>query len=293
MRSLRVAIVSRDPEARLAAARAFDKAPAEWIVSLHHEIPLEADVIALGPDVEGEGLRFDAGACEDLVDKVTEAATTSGRVIVVSGVGRGVGCTTVGLHLAAEFGSHHDTCFLDLDTAFGAADHLGLEGEHLTWRDVDASPESVRQAALPVVGGFRALLAPHGAEIPEDLISGATSQFERIVVDCPADGPIEAVLEIADVAVVVVPASGLGARRLDRVVSRFEALPYALVANRIGSGSETTRSGLGRVAGRKFAIDLPCCGRVREAEDRGLLFASPLSRWKWAIARLARILEQA
>ena len=284
--------MSDDPEARLAAARAFDSAPPSWTVSLHRDIPREADVLVLGPDVEGEGLRFDVDTASGLVDAVSRVTARAGRVFVISGVGRGVGSTTVALHLAGELAREHDTCYVDLDTDFGAGDRLGLDDDHLTWKDIGDSSESLLLATVPVAGGFRALLAEPGAKPPPGLIPRLASAFDRVVVDCPCDRAVEVALEHADAAAVVVPASGLGARRLDRVAARFESIPYALVANRMGPGSEATGAGLRRATGRSFAVELPCCGRLREAEDRGALFTSPLSRWKWSIARLAGVLEQ-
>jgi hypothetical protein len=295
MRSLEVAVVTRDPEARLAAARAFDVAPASWTVSLHHERPDSADVVVLGPDVEGEGIRFDAESAASLVDEIMATTVRTGSVTVVSGVGRGVGCTTVGLHLSAEFARERDTCFVDLDTSFGAADRLGIDGEHLTWSDVDDSPESLQRASLPVQGGFRVLLAPtHAAspELPVDLLARVAGAFDRVVVDCPWDGPLGPALASAQAAVVVVPASAAGALRLERVVDRFERIPYALVAIRTGPGSDVNKMKFARVSGRSVAVELPCCGRLRDAEDEGRLFTSPFSRWRWSIARLARVLEQ-
>jgi hypothetical protein len=292
VRSLDVAIVSNDPAARLAAARACDRAPASWSVSLHHERPESADVVVLGPDISGEGIRFDADTAGSLIDEIAEATVRSGRLILVSGVGRGVGTSTVALHLAAELARGRDTCFVDFDTTFGAADRLGLPEEHLTWRDVDDSAESLISTALPVPGGFRALLAATGESPPQDLLVRTAEAFDRIVVDCPLDGPLGDVLGRAACAVVVVPASGSGIRRLDGVLAQFEGLPVALVVNRTGPGSEVTRSNFARLAGHKCALELPCCGRLREAEDGGRLFTSPLSRWKWSIVRLARVLEQ-
>jgi cellulose biosynthesis protein BcsQ len=262
-------------------------------VSLHDEIPARADVVVLGPDVDGEGIRFDSATAGSLISDITEATARAGRIVVVSGAGRGVGCTTVALHLAAEFARTHETCYVDFDTTFGAADRLGFDGEHQTWSDVDGSSESLLLAALPVTGGFRALLAPTGAEPPRDLLGRAASAFDRVVVDCPGDGALDMSLQASDAVVVVVPASGLGARRLDRIIDRFDQVPHALVANRTGPGSEATRSNLARVIGRKISIELPCSARLRDAEDRGLLLTSPLSRWKWSIARLARALDHA
>jgi hypothetical protein len=292
VRSLDVAIVSNDPDARLAAARAFDRAPASWSVSLHHERPDSADVVVLGPDVSGEGIRFDPDKAGGLIDEITRATARSGRLVVVTGVGRGVGTTTVALHLAAEFANDRDACFVDLDTTFGAADRLGLPEEHPTWRDIDDSVESLISASLPVAGGFRALLAARGDDPPEDLLLRSAEAFDRIVVDCPPDDPLDDTLSRAACAVVVIPASGLGIRRLDQVLPHFEGLPVALVVNRTGPGSDVTRSNFTRLAGHRCALELPCCGRLREAEDEGRLFTSPFSRWKWSMARLARVLEQ-
>jgi cellulose biosynthesis protein BcsQ len=292
MRNLEVAVVSNDPDARMAAARAFDSAPISWSVALHREAPTDADVVVLGPDMEGEGIRFDLEDADSLVERIEEAAARSGRAIVVSGVGRGVGCTSIALHLAAEFARTHETLFVDLDCSFGAADRLGFEGDHATWADCGDSRAELEAATVPVAGGFRVLLAPQEARPPKDLLTRACAAFERVVVDCPYEGPLDDSLTLADAAVVVIPSTAVGARRLERIARRFERIPHALVANRTGPGSEVARSKMSRVIGRSVAVELPASGRLRDAEDEGRLFTSPLSRWRWSIARLAKALEE-
>ena len=166
MTSLNVAVVSRDPTVRLAAARAFDQAPSSWNVHLHEATPQDADVLVFGADLRDQAqgeILFDPADGADVIEEVRRSiASVRSKVFVVTGAGRGVGVTSLALHLAAGAARERSTCFLDLDLAWGAADRLGIHADHRSWSDVSDGEDDFRMAALPVAGGFRALLAPAG-----------------------------------------------------------------------------------------------------------------------------------
>jgi hypothetical protein len=295
---LRVAVVSRDQNVRLAAARAFDAAPASWRVELHESAPVEADVVVLGSDIAtGDGIRFAPARPERVVEEVERAAAAARtRSIVVAGAGGGTGVTSVALHLAAAAGRAAPTCFVDLDLAATAADRLGFSGERIqTWGDVDASRESLRRAAIPFSGGFRILLSPGSPSDVDvrDLLRRTRAEFERIVVDVVDDARLEAALDFADAAVLLMAATVPGARRAARLLERFADAPWLVISNRMGPGGETTRAGLQRVLGRRIAVELPCSRALRDSEDEGRLVTASWSRWKRGVDRVYRVLERA
>ncbi len=301
MTSLDVAVVSRDPAVRLAAARAFDNAPPTWSVHLHDSRPARADVIVFGSDVASEsndGIVFDPAGDGNIVDEVRRSVETAhAKAVVVSGAGRGVGVTSLALHLSAAAARAHDTCFVDLDLDWGAAGRLGMPEDHLTW-DGTQDDDDVRRAALPVTGGFRALLAPRDGEPVEDealrcLLGRARTCFERVVIDCPNGQTLDLVIEEVDAAVLVVPATPAGARRAARILDRHDRARWAVVFNRLGPGGETTRAELHRMLEKRSAIELPSTPALRDAEDDDGLLTSMWSRYVRAVDRLLRALEAA
>lgn len=302
MATLNVAVVSRDPVVRLAAARAFDDAPPSWAVHLHDTRPPEADVVVFGTDVEREakdGIVFDpsdAGRVVDAVKRSMSSART--KTFAVVGAGRGVGVTSLALHLSAAAARTHETCFVDLDLEWGAAARLGMPEDHLSWYGA-AGDRDPRLAGLPVTGGFRALLAPTTGSSPpgeEDVkatVRGASGSFDRVFVDC-ADGPcLDAFVDLVDACVLVVPASPAGARRAVRILNSFETARWAIVLNRLGPGGETTRTELHRLLGRRSAVELPCAPALRDSEDDDELLSTPWSRYVRAVQRLLHALETA
>ncbi len=298
MPSLRVALVSRDQTVRLAAARAFDAAPASWCVELYESVPEDADVVVYGPDIAGgRGIYFDPACPERVVDEVESAAASArARSIVVTSPSGGTGVTSVGLHLAAAAARRGPACYVELNEASSAVDRLGFEGESTrTWADVDESRESLRRAAVPVAGGFRVLLSPGPQSDPDipELLRRTHAEFERIVVDSVDGARLEVALELADAAVLVMPPTLPGARRAARLLTRFPEVPWLVATNRMGPGGETTRAGLQRVLGRRIAVELPCSPALRDAEDRGALVRSAWSRWKRGVERLYGALERA
>lgn len=301
MTTLDVAVVSRDPAVRLAAARAFDQAPPSWSVHLHDAPPAAADVIVYGSDVEADanGIVFDPHADRSVIDEVRRSvSTTRAKAFVVAGAGRGVGVTSLALHLAAASARTHDACFLDLDLEWGAGARLGMPEDHLTWEGCDGARD-VARVALPVAGGFRVLLAPHntdeppGCEVIRALVANARRSFERVVVDCPDDRLLADLGDEIDAGVLVLPATPAGARRARRSLGRHETLRWALVLNRLGPGGETTRAELHDAIGRRPALELPPTPALRDAEDDDALLTWPWRSYVRVVDRLLRALEAA
>ena len=307
MTSLDIAVVSRDPAVRLAAARAFDRAPASWKIRLHEEAPEDADVVVFGVDLRHAAnghILFDPAGDHGVIEQVKRSVSSArSKVFVVVGAGRGAGATSLALHLAACAARERSACFVDLDLEWGAAARLGIDGPHKTW-DMDATDETdMRLAALPVGGGFRALLAPRA--LPErdeqsasvagldDALSFAAGEFERVVIDCSDTRLLDAVIAGADAGVLVVPASMPGASRAADLLAARTELRWAVVLNRLGPGGETSRAELHRTIGTRSAVELPCTPALRDAEDGGRLLTSPWSRYVRATNRLLLALEAA
>ena len=300
--SVEVALISRDKDVRLAAARAFDAAPSSWTVRLHESPPTSADVLVFGPDVKeeaGGGLVFDTDAPASIIDRVrVELARPNGRTYVVTGAGGGAGATSVALHLAQVAATQRRTCYLDADSRWSTAPRLGINGEHLTWGDQppgtkDDDVSSGAAAALPVAGGFRALLSPTSFE-PQALLhvlDGACGDFDRVVVDCPVSESLSFALERADAGILVVPHSVPGARRAATILRANEGVRWAVILNRVGPGGELTRAAAHRILGCRTTLQLPCIPSLRDAEDEGKLLSSAWSRYLRSIQRLFVALE--
>src|SRR5688500_9180269 len=111
----RVALVSRDPEMRFMAARAFDDAPAEWLVSLFETPPQDSDVVVVASDVDAEGIRLDLDDPSRTMTAVAARLTRSKptTMIGVTSPHGGVGCTTLALHLAAYLSRDHPAMYVE------------------------------------------------------------------------------------------------------------------------------------------------------------------------------------
>jgi Flp pilus assembly CpaE family ATPase len=286
MASLRIAVVSNDPDVRLDAARAFDEAPASWSVSLHTSIPKGVDVVVLGPDAEGEGIPFDPAFPQRVIEQIeSQAGAGEGAVIVVTSASGGVGTTSLALHLAAALAPAVRVGFVEL--APGAALRLGLvPGEHLTWADLDESSESVARCFLPVAAGFRALLAPEGGGDPGLVLKRSRPNYDLLVVDAPARISSVALRE-ADAGVLVMGPSVSQAHWTRSFIEEWPDLDCAVVINRLGRGGETTRAQLADLVGRPISLELPCAPAMRDAEDDGRLISLKWTRYGRAISRLA------
>ena len=281
--SLKVALVSRDNDARLALVKAFDRAPSSWLLSLHHEAPADADVLVCGSDVHIDGaVDFDPNTPGDVLDRVAERAVPSGRAVIVTSPSGGTGVTSIVIHAAAEMAARgHSTCIVDLDGEWEIRHRLGLDGDVVT-------PE----AAVPVAGGFRLLDARSVS--PDDrsavLVSAAES-FERVIIDTTAGG-LGSVEDTVRRAVLVVSPTPEGARRATAVLEAHPSFDWIVVVNRPGAGGETTRSAIARTIGRPVEFELSCCPSLRDSEDGFRLLARGWSRWSRGIARLVSALER-
>jgi hypothetical protein len=288
---LHVAIVSLDPVMRLEAARAFDRAPASWTVSLHKTMPPDADVVVLTPEVEGEGVRFDPAEPERVIEDIGAAARSTGNVSVVTGASGGLGATSIALHVAASLGRRSSTCFFDLDTRWGIKARLGMPPDARTWADVGEDEESFLLAALPIAPGLRAFAAPEGGGgDPVSVLQHAAHSFDHVVVDAPLES-LDLATEVAHAGVLVTSPTFPSIERA-RAVLRAHRLRWAVVTNRIGAGGEATKSELEAALGRSIGLELPCAPRLRDAEDERRLLDAGWSRWSSRIERLADVLGE-
>jgi hypothetical protein len=294
-RPVEVAIVSRDPTLRLEAARAFDAAPPSWVVSLHTSVPAGADVVVATADVDvPDAIAFDAAKPDDVL-RAVEARTgapEAARTIVVTSPSGGTGATTVALHLAAAAARHFRTCYVDLDLRWGVMDRLGLPDDARTWSPTTGSGDSVVEDAIPVQGGFRALLV-HDAEHGRAALDAVRERFERVLVDAPVDVLSADVLERATAGVLVIAPTVPSACRARRMLDALSGIGWAIVINRLGPGGELTRGALERIVERPIALELPCAPALRDAEDDARLVTTSLSRWRRWIDRLLYALESA
>lgn len=288
-----VAIVARDPAARTSAAAAFQGAPSHWSVTLHED-PVAADVIVCEPGMGCDGaVVFDPASPERTLADVARRLVPTVHVQVVTGAGGGVGATTLALHLSAAAAAVRSTCFVDLDTTWGAAARFGLErAEVKTWADAGTEEEDLRLAALPLRGGFRALLAPAGRSIPGDLLPRVGAIFDGLVVDAPV-GALASALVSATAVVVVVAATRPGVKRAGEVLERIGDLPTAIVLNRAWGGGAVTANQASDLLGRRVAVELPATPSLRDAEDEGHVLEGPWSRYTRRVGTLARALERA
>lgn len=279
-----VAIVSRDPAARMAAARTFAAAPPEWSVALVEEAPAHADAIVYGRDIaNGDGIVFDPARPRDALRTVQALATrpTTKRMVAVVGATGGAGATALALHLAAEWGPR--TCCAELQRS-GIAAWLDLPSDARAWsRDDDAPP------VLPVGGGFRVLLAPDPARDSAELpLASLLAGFDHVVVDAGTRRDLAPLLD--DAAVLVTPPTRPGARAAREVLDAWPDARWAVVVNRAGPGGQIMRAGLADLIGRRVALELPCCPALRDVEDEARLL-SGRHRWSRCVTRLARALD--
>ncbi len=291
-----IAAVSADPAVRLALARAFDEAPPSWQIELFDDpSAARGDAIVWGPDVPaGPGVVFDPANPKGLVGAVAELlGPAEGSVIVVTSPSGGTGTTTVALHLAQALAARGSTCFVDLDVRWGAAARLGVtDPAHLTWDSLDDSEGSTMLCALPVVGGFRAMLAP-GGRGPRDarsLIERAAASFKAVVVDVADPALLSTALNAARAAVCVVVPTPTGVERASRFIDAAGDFRWAIVVNRLGTGGTMGRAEIEQHMQRRVAIELPHCPALRDNEDVSKLLASSVSRWSRAVTRLAAAL---
>jgi Mrp family chromosome partitioning ATPase len=284
---LHVALVSRDDWVRAQMAAAFDAAPASWKVTIHEE-PVPADAVVHGPDIgSASGILFDPTHPESAFERIRDMTSMEAPVIPVTSTRGGTGATSVALHLAAAAAQSRRVCLIDLDLTWGIEWRLGFD-EIRKWRP----GEDVMEASIPVKGGFRVVAPDLGtSEALEDLLERAVGAFDVVVADAPEGIGLDATLARSSVGVLVVQATIPGARRAATFCARQHGIKWAVVANRLGGGGETTLEGLRRISGRRIALELPCTPSLRDAEDKGGVLPLRWSRWSRRIDSLARALQ--
>lgn len=292
---MHVAIVSGSPEIRRAAAAAFDGAPDDWDITVHRE-PVAADVIVCGPeDAIENAVVFDRDRATEVLGEVERAALgRSTNVYVVTGIGGGVGATTLALHLAAAFG--RSCAYLDLDTRWGAASRFGLDRSEIkTWDEIGTgSADRVKQTALPMAPGFRALFAPGARpDLPDPgfVLDRSRAVFDPLVVDAPV-GMLDEAAD-ASACVQVIAATATGVARAREHLRSGSGPRSALVLNRIGMGGGIGRSAASELLERPISLELPPTPALRDAEDDHRMLVGPWTRYARKVAALARALEKA
>ena len=291
MGSPKIAIVGVDPDYRLAAARAFDDAPTEWNVAIFESPPASADVIVGCPDSgDRADVRFDPGHPGRLIQEVSNvlARKATGRVISVMAASGGVGVTSVALHLAAAF-RPFKSCYLACSPDPALTARLNLPNEHPTWSEV-MDGESLMKAAIPVAPGFSVFFAPEplSADHLQNFLALCRSNYDRVVID--ASGGNGSVSAISDRCVVVASATRPSMHRTRHWLRAQKLHSVALIANRLGPGSELSRVKLQSIVGARILFELPCTPVLRDREDEGKLHLSTWSRYWRRIRMLARAL---
>ncbi|MFP5352805.1 MAG: hypothetical protein ACLGIB_09605 [Actinomycetota bacterium] len=275
--TLRVAIVCPQPELRMSAVKAFDRAPLDWDLRLVSEPHPEADVVvSVGADRAG-AITMDPAHPERVIDEIVRSSSRP-DVIVVVGASGGCGTTSVAVHLAAALARRARANLVDLHSDRGAAMRLGLA--------LDELPLADGPLLVPVAGGFRFALGPEGTS--DACLETARVAADKVVVDTPRSS-LDAIESPSRVLLVMTPTLP-SVRKAAGVLLERPELSWVPITNRTGPGSETTRVDVERILGRKLAIELPCSPGLRDAEDDLRLLTSPLSPWRLAVQRLAAAL---
>lgn len=275
--TLRVAIVCPQPELRMTAVKAFDRAPLDWDLRLVSEPSDEADVVVnVGREMPG-ALTMDPSDPESIVDEILRS-NTKRDVVVVVGASGGCGATSVTLHLAAALAHSKRVNVVDLHPHGDAALRLGLATDQVPLED--------GPVLLPVAGGFRLALGP---ETPSaGCLEIANEGADKIVIDAPREF-LSGSKPGARVVLVMTPTVP-SVRKAAGLLEQHPKLVWVPVTNRTGPGSETTRVDIERLLGRRLALELPCSPGLRDAEDDLRLLTSSLSPWRKAVHRLAAAL---
>jgi len=284
----RVALKAANESTLVQMIKAFEGAPAAWDVTVWS--PSGEHDVLVSDERDGGHVVFDRASPGAAVAAVERVLTTSAlRVAAVTGARRGTGVTTLALHLAHALARRHDVCLVDLDPTSSLRARLDLPKDARHWGTVD---ESVFDAALPVAGGFRILLAPldrRGADVAQ-LLRAASARFDRVVVDAPRSPWLGPALSLAATALLVVPPSHQGVAAARETFEQQPTASWACIVNRLGAGGEMTRTSVARQLGRSVAIELPTSPFLRDREDEHRLLAETWSRYYRRVARLAAAL---
>ena len=289
MTAARIAIVCPDETMRMRAAKAFDAAPIEWTIGLFDQPPHDADLLVRVPGIEGEGIELDLEDPDRTLNEIESrlAHRHAGRVIEVVSTGGGTGCTSLALHLASYLSTEAPALYIECHPERGGRLRLGLEHEGPTWNSVEG-PDDLSAAALPTQGGFRALLAgPEGDELSDRCVRWGRSRHSFVVLD---RGPAPPTAPDATV-ILLMSASVPSARRALTILEGSDLAPGALIANRLGPGSEATSEMLESVVGRGFTLALPVSPVLRASEDEGRLLARYSTVWSRRVGLLADALS--
>lgn len=286
---LKIAAVSSDQNVRLQLARAFDSAPSSWIVTLHHDVPAEADVVVCGPDRKFEGdVLFDPERPGQLVPEIAaQVARAPGRAIFVVGASGGCGASSVALHLAAAAGA----CVVEA-SGQDLRRRLAMPSAK-SWAEVLAD-EPLELSALPVAPGLRVLLSPRAVSDDDvsTVVERALPLFDHVLVDVGTKR-LDTVSRENALGVLVMPPARPAVERAREILDSHRSLRWAIVSNRTGPGGTLRGRALESLLERKIAVELPCSAALRDVEDEGRLLTLPLSPWLWQIKRLWRALATA
>lgn len=275
--SLRVAILCPEPELRMAAVKAFDRAPLDWDLRLVSEPTAEADVVvSVGVDREG-AITMDLAHPEKVLEEIARSSSEP-DVIAVVGASGGCGATSLAVHLAAALARDGRAALVDLHADGDAATRVGLVLEELPLED--------GPLLLPVAGGFRLAVGREG-EL-DVCLEMARAAADKLVVDMPRSSLDE--IEQASRVLLVMTPTQPSVRKAARLLASRPEIAWVPITNRTGPGSETTRVDIERILGRRVAIELPCSPGLRDAEDELRLLTAPWSPWRMAVQRLAAAL---
>jgi hypothetical protein len=292
---LKVAAVTRDQALRLELARAFDGPPL-----------VVGDAARVAAERRGRG-RIRARRRGARRSRLRSRGSAHGR--------RRGGCScaerAVGPHPGGRRqrrnGKHHSRAALGGRLGSIVA-HLRGRGGGQGWDHLQARPRRrsrqlgrcwfrspPARSCDPACRGFRALLAPRAPASGQlaAVVESAQEEFPTVVVDAPFCCAWPLFPEGVGTGVVVMSPTPTSARRTKDFLDARSGSSWAIVANRLGPGGETTRTELERMLARRIALELPCTPALRDAEDEGRLLRSSWTRYARAVTKLARALTPA
>jgi hypothetical protein len=282
--TLRVRVAIDDPEARLAAAAAFDRAPRGWVVSFDPDADADVTVVS-APSGAPDEVVFDPSRPQSVVDSISARATAgAGVVAVTSGVG-GAGTSTVALHLAGASARRGlSACLVEEAVGRGLVERARLDRADLP--DRSAADDELRGAIIALPCGAH-LFAGCEGELAK-FTRRAAARYDIVYVDVTPGRVAE--LDPA-AAIAVMPPTIPAAHRTRAVLEGAGGGTWGIVANRLGPGGQSTPGALNQILGRRVLVDLPCTASLRDVEDEGRTLRPGLTRWARRIDLLARTLE--
>jgi secretion/DNA translocation related CpaE-like protein len=264
-------------------------------------IAVGADQVCLLPEAES--------SIVEALGRCTAQAVQPAAVVAVIGGRGGAGASTLAAALAVTAARANDrVTFIDADPLGGGADLLfaGETAAGARWSDLAATqgriPPPALRDALPQVSGLAVLswdqpsggpLLDVGPEAMTSVLDAAARGGDLVVVDLPRrlDPTTRAVVGVADVTLVVVPAEVRGAAAAARVAAAIA--PVASDARLVVRGPAP--GGL-RATDIAAAVGLPLAGELRAEPglagglERG---EAPAGRGVGPLARLCvRLLDQ-